>query len=293
MKAEPSESDRERLRAARGGAPVDPSRSLFGPESLTWRVTRESLVLLGGGRALLLQVAHPLVAAGVSKFSDFRAHPLRRLWRTLDLMLTLVFSSAARAIEAVREIERIHSRVHGTLEVDTGPFARGTPYRAGDPALLYWVYATLFDTALLVYERFVAPFDEKTRFAYYEESKIGARLFGIPEAFIPRTYGDFRDYFDAMIEGDTLTVGAEGREIAESILHPPLPIGLRHAVRLTALISVGLLPPPLRRRYGLTWSPRRERAIGALAASTRSILPILPDLLRSLPHARRCSLLRS
>src|SRR5439155_493306 len=80
----------------------------------------------GGGRALLLQVAHPLVAAGVAAHSEFRAHPLRRLWRTLDLMLTLAFADGATALGAVRSIEGVHPRVHGVLEAPSGPFPRGT-----------------------------------------------------------------------------------------------------------------------------------------------------------------------
>ncbi len=152
-----SAGDLARLRAACGRETVDPARSLFGPESVTWRVNREAVLLLGGGRALLLQVAHPLVAAGVAAHSEFRAHPLRRLWRTLDLMLTLAFADGATALGAVRTIEGVHARVHGVLEAPSGPFPRGTHYDANDPALLLWVYATLVDTALVVYERFVEP----------------------------------------------------------------------------------------------------------------------------------------
>src|SRR5437867_13172578 len=152
-----SRADLDRLRAATGRTRIDLTRSLYGADSMTWRVNREAVLLLGGGRALLLQVAHPLVAAGVAAHSEFHAHPLRRLWRTLDLMLTLVFADGAGALRAVRTIEGVHARVHGVLEAPSGPFPRGTRYEANDPALLLWVYATLVDTALVVYERLVEP----------------------------------------------------------------------------------------------------------------------------------------
>jgi uncharacterized protein (DUF2236 family) len=250
-------------------------------------VHREAVVLVGGGRALLLQVAHPLVAAGVAAHSRFRAHPLERLWRTLDLMLRIVFADGAAALGAVREIERVHARVQGTLEEDVGPFARGTPYRAGDPALLLWVYATLLDTALDAYERFVGPLGAEAKAVYYEESKVGARLLGIPDGLLPPAFADFQGYFHSQLAGDVLAVGRAGREIAAAILRPSLPVGLAPAVSLARFVTVGLLPPVLRERYGLSWSGRCEAALGALAAAVRSALPWLPAPARFLPHARR------
>lgn len=246
-------------------------------------------MLLGGGRALLLQVAHPLVAAGVAAYSDFRSHPLDRLWRTLDLMLTLVFADAESALRAVREIERVHARVHGVLDADVGPFPRGTTWSANDPPLLRWVWATLVDTALLVYERFVASLSPMERATYYEESKIGARMLGVPDALIPPTIDAFGRYVAGMLDGDTLAVGPASREIAASILRPPLPIGIRQLAGTTALFTAGLLPAPLRERYGLGWDPARETLLRTIAATTRLGLPLLPGPLRFMPHARRAS----
>jgi uncharacterized protein (DUF2236 family) len=252
-----------------------------------WQVTRETALLLGGGRALLLQVAHPLVAAGVAAHSDFRRRPLDRLWRTLDLMLTLVFADAGAAVCAVRAIEDVHSRVRGALPSARGPFPRGTLYDASDPALLLWVYATLLDTALVVYQRFVGPLTREARSRYYEESKAALRLFGIPDATIPPTLVAFEAYVDEMVHGDVLAVGPESRAIADSILHPPLWPGLREVVRGLHLVTVGLLPPPLRQRYDLAWGAVGERVLEAFATVTRATLPIVPDLVRVMPHARR------
>lgn len=252
-------------------------------------MNRETTLLLGGGRALLLQVAHPLVAAGVAAYSDFRSRPLHRLWRTLDLMLTLVFDDAAGALRAVREIEHVHARVHGVLDADVGPFPRGTAWDANDPALLFWVWATLIDSALLVHERFVAPLSVLARATYYEESKIGARLLGIPDDVIPPTIGAFGDYVAGMLAGDTLAVGPASRDIAASILRPPLPIGVRQLAGATSIITVGLLPAPLRERYGLDWDGGRETALRAIAMATRLALPLLPGPLRFMPHARRAA----
>ncbi len=284
-----SAADLERLRFAVGRTRVALDRSIFGPNSVTWRVNREAAVLLGGGRALLLQVAHPLVAAGVAAHSNFRAHPLARLWRTLDLMLTITFADAAGAVRALHEIERVHARVHGVLDAAVGPFPAGTRYDATDPELLLWVYATLVDTALLVYEQFVAPLTPRTRAAYYEESKIGARLFGIPAAILPKRLSNFTEYMRGMVAGEVLAVGPASKEIAASILRPPLPVGLRHAFQTANLFTVGLLPARLRARYGLSWGPVRAVMLAGIARAPRLLLPFVPSRVRYLPHARRAA----
>jgi uncharacterized protein (DUF2236 family) len=282
-----SREDLERLRYAAGSDGVDPQRSLFGPESVTWKVNRETTLLLGGGRALLLQIAHPLVAAGVAEHSNYQNAPLERLWRTLDLTLTMVFGTAADAVRAVRAIERIHSRVHGRLDADVGPFPRGTPYDANEQELLLWVHATLVDSALVAYERFVGELTAVERARYYAESMINARLFGIAAAAIPGTLPEFRRYVREMIRGPILTVGPASRAVAAALLSPPLPFGLRQIAGSTRLFTIGLLPPAIRRRYGYQWGTGRERALRALAAALRIGVPVLPAIARVFPHARR------
>lgn len=279
-------ADARRLQAATGRSP-DPRASLFGPASLTWKVNREAVLLLGGGRALLMQVAHPLVAAAVAAHSNFRTQPLQRLWRTLELTSTIVFAPAAEAIRAVRQIEHAHTRVRGKLSSKAGPFAAGTPYDANQGRLLFWVHATLVDSAFGTYERFVRPLSRAAANRYYDESKVVARLFGIPNALIPQKWADFRGYMQAMLEGRELAVGREGREIAGSIMDPPLPFGLRHGFRTSNFFTRGLLPPILRARYGLSWSAAEEQALGGLARMIRLTLPALPPLLRFFPRARR------
>lgn len=284
-----SAADHQRLCVARGAEAVDPHRSLFGPQSIVWQVNREAVLLLGGGRALLLQVAHPLVAAGVVDHSHFRHDPLTRLRRTLELMLTITFADAASAIRAVRDIERVHARVHGVLKSDIGPFPRGTPYDANDPQLLFWVHATLVDTALMVYERYVTPLSARQRTRYYEESKISARLMGIPEQLVPPRLADFLKYMSDMIRSPVLAVGPASLEIAAAVLRPPLPSIMQPAFWLSAAVTTDLLPPALRRRYGLA-AKRPQRAVAvSLERITRTLLPFLPNVVRLMPHARRAA----
>ncbi len=285
-KSKVSQKDRERLRYALGRRDLFLDRSLLGPGTVTWEVNRESVLLAGGGCALLLQVAHPLIAAGVAEHSNFRDRPLDRLHRTLDLMLTITFAPAWAAIKAVREIERRHQRVRGRLSLQAMPFRAGTPYSASDPALMLWVHATLVDTAQRVFEMFVRPLTPEEIKRYYEESKVIARVLGIPQESIPATWGDFQTYFRGMLAGQKLAVSGQSRDIAQAILQPEHPLWLRGVMPPARLLSIGLLPEELRTRYGFHWSWRHEYAFRSLVAATALLLPWLPPQIRYFPQAR-------
>lgn len=245
-----------------------PEQGLFAEQSWLRRVSAESALLFGGGRALLLEIAHPLVAAGVAAHSDFRRDPFGRLQRTLDAMSRLTFGDRRSALDAARAVERAHARVHGTLAHDVGRHAAGTPYHGRDPELVRWVWATLVDTGLVVYELFVAPLEPAARDAYYRDHCAIARLLGVPPALVPGGFAAFRRWFDAQVEGDALCVGAQAREIAASVLHPPggLPDG-----GSVALITAALLPERLRRDFGLPWDGTRAQRFDALVASVRRL----------------------
>jgi uncharacterized protein (DUF2236 family) len=252
---------------------------LFGPGSLIWRVNRENVLLLGGGRALILQVAHPLVAAGVAQHSNYRGDPWGRLYRTLDITTRIIFGPTPVAEEAAGHLWRVHGRVHGVSP-------EGVPYDARDPALLMWVHATLVDTALLVYRRYVGPLTIRELRRYYDEALLLGETFGIPRERQPATYADFNEYFLSMIEGDALVVTDTLRDVVDATLSLGLPRPARPLVGPLNLATVGMLPPELRAELGLAWGPARERLLGASQALLRSLLPLLPGLLREVPPAR-------
>ena len=128
----------------------------FPPESLIRRLGNSPVVpFLGGGPAVLLQVAHPLVAAGVTQHSDYRDDLWRRLLRTLRAVYLMAYGTKQEAEWAGEAVQRVHARVHGTLAEAVGQFPAGTPYRADDPALMLWVHATLVHSSLAVFTRFV------------------------------------------------------------------------------------------------------------------------------------------
>jgi uncharacterized protein (DUF2236 family) len=259
---------------------------LFGPGSLTWRVNREGVLLLGGGAALVLQVAHPLVAAGVAEHSNYREDPWGRLYRTLDLTTKIVFGSTEVAEEAAARIRHVHRRVHGTTREPGGRYPAGTPYDAQDPELLMWVHATLVHTALDVYMRYVDELSIDQQRAYYQEQKLLGEQFGVPRDQQPATLDDFNDYFRDMLASDRIAVTDALRDVVDATLHPDLTFVLRPVVEAVNIATVGLLPQRLRDELGLPWTPNRRRLFGASRAVLSRLLPVLPRVMRDFPPAR-------
>lgn len=252
-----------------GSRPPD-GPGLFPPDAVIRRVNGEAVLLLGGGRALLMQLAHPLVARAVNEHSDFRSQPFARLQRTLDVVYTVVFGSAAQAREAAAALAAVHERV------------RGPGYRATDPELLLWVHATLVDTALRVHRRFLGGLSEDDAARYYSEAVVLGEVLGVPRTVQPPDLAQFRGYVRSMV--GSLTVTDEARALARALLHPRLAWPVAPVTQPLAMlgrqITAGLLPPPLRRAYRLSWDPGREVALSAAALATRAVLPRVPPLLR-------------
>lgn len=251
---------------------------MFGPGSLTWRVNGEAVLLLGGGRALILQVAHPGVAAGVAQFSNYRADPWRRLYRTLDTTLEIVFGDAEASAAASARLRRVHERVNGADD-------RAEPYSALDPELLLWVHATLIDTSLTIYERYVRRLADGDLERYYDEMKALGALYSIPSGSMPSDYASFRRYWDSMLAGG-LRVTETTRDVADAVLRPDLVPLAWPALELVRLVTVGTLPASLREELDLPWGSNRERALAGSQAAIRRLLPILPALVRRFPKAR-------
>jgi uncharacterized protein (DUF2236 family) len=253
---------------------------LFAPDSAIRRIGGESALLFAGGRALLMQVAHPLVAAGVAEHSGFTRDPWRRLARTMQALYGIVYGTAADAERIGRGVRAGHGRVHGVLREDVGRYPAGTPYSADDPALLLWVHATLVDTALEVHERFVGPVSRDDRSAFHDDMRVVGEVFGVPRASLPASYDDFERYVAGVLGSGVLEVGADGRAIARAMLHAPIPLPLRPTALAVAKITSVLLPEPLPALYGLR-PGRPQRALAHVsAAMSRQVVPRAPAALR-------------
>ena len=296
--AEPDAAGRERA-------------GLYGPGSEAWRLNREAALLLGAGpRALLLQVAHPLVAEGVDQHSDFRADPWARLAGTLRSYLRIVYGTGSVARAEIRRLNGLHRSLGGPVRDEATASLFGAAYDARDPALSLWVHATLVDSTLATGAAWLAPIPPAVRARFYAETVPIARLFGVPDALLPADVEAFDAYVASMLAPDgPVHPTPTARDLARAILHPPLaplaesgPIAARlgglagpaaavlRAVPSVAydwllVPSIGLLPPSTRAEYGLTWGPR-ERAIEAWLTTAWGLWrPWLPTAWRWFPQA--------
>jgi uncharacterized protein (DUF2236 family) len=254
---------------------------LYGPESEGWQLNREALLLLGAGpRALLLQLAHPSVAAGVADHSDFRADPWRRLRGTLRSYLAIVYGSTDAARAEIRRLNALHRSI-------TGP-----GYAARDPDLSLWVHATLVDSTLVTNDAWLGPLPRERRAAFYAETRPIGRAFGVPEAILPPDLDAFEAYVAGQLgPGGPVVVGDLARDLAATVLHPPLPGALARIPLPTAAYdwtlwpSVGLLPPEVRAAYQLPWGPLEQAVSAWLVAGWRAWRPLLPHSFRQMPQA--------
>jgi uncharacterized protein (DUF2236 family) len=257
-------------------------KGLYQPDDTLWQVNRELSLLLSGPRALLLEVAHPAVAAGVAQHSNFRRNPLKRLFRTVGMMQRMSFGDPEAVRKAARSVNHCHRPVEGTITEHAGPYQPGMAYSADDPALRLWVHATLVDSSIEAYNAFVRPLDDDERHAFYADSRAMGRMFGIPPGMLPATYADFRAYFADMLASDTLTVGQTGRDIADALFALPVigPLG-----RWSSFAGLGLLPARLRADFGFAWSDAHQTRWDRLAKRLRTLRRLTPDVLAAHPQA--------
>jgi len=257
---------------------ADPQAGIFGPPSVSWKVSRESGLFLGAGRAALLQLAHPWVATALEQHSNLRSDPLARFHNTFRVVFTMIFGTLDQALAASHHVYHLHTRIQGVLSDSVGAYSLGSRYEANDVNALVWVFATLIDSALLAYERTLPPLSNDEREAYYAESKTLAALFGIPPAALPEDWSGFEAYNRTMLNSNMLGVNALSRELAHRILHGlgswlPVPNWYR-------AITTASMPGRLRVEFSLPYGDQDEAV--ALKASEW-----LPQIYRRLPEVLR------
>lgn len=251
---------------------------VFGLGSMMWHIDKQAAIFLGAGRALLLQLAHPWVAAAIAQHSRVLADPIGRFHGTFNLMFTMVFGTTEQALAAARRLHRRHAHIGGKLAEAAGSFAAGSRYRANDLAALGWVHATLIDTALVAHELVHPPLSAEDRERYWGEARVFAAFFGIPPDTLPLSWVDFVGYNHNMWRSDVLTVSDEARKIAGAVLSGagarfPIPSWYR-------AMTARLLPARLRDDFGLPYGVAESRRTDRVLAVIRRVYPRMPNYLR-------------
>jgi uncharacterized protein (DUF2236 family) len=261
-----------------------------GPGSVVWRIGGDWTMMLGGGRALILQVAHPIVAEGVGRFSNYEEAPWQRLVGTLDLYLRVIYGGPDETpAEAGERLRSLHKRIKG---VD----AAGNHWHALDPHAFHWVHATLVQSMVEMRERFGAPMTTLDKELFYEEMREVAKLYGLRERDMPRDWSAFEAYFADMVETE-LRDSPLLQNVLRTVFHPAKPppaaqvpdavwdLLAMPGAQLVKLVTIGSLPPILRDRFGLRWTRERAVALRAQQEAIRRVFPLLPDRLRLMPPA--------
>jgi uncharacterized protein (DUF2236 family) len=264
-----------------------PAPTYFTDDSLLRRVHREKVVALSGPRALLMMAAHPVAFEGFFMATGALDDPYVRLRRTAEVMDAIAWGPKAEADRRTRRVRAMHARARGVLPRDAGRFPAGTPWAADDPELLLWIVACLVDSAVLVYDRYVTGLSAAERDAYWRDYRVVGRLFGLREADMPQSWAEFEAYMSGMLRSGDLHVTPTAREVGiDVVLRPPVPLKVRPLVELANVITVGLLPGPIRRGYRFSWDPARALAVrGGAEYVKRVLVPLLPGALRYVPSA--------
>jgi uncharacterized protein (DUF2236 family) len=231
------------------------------------RWASDGVLIAGGARAILLQVAEPVVAAGVAKHSDFAHRPVERLRNTLTYAYAVVLGTAEDAAAVSAHVRRVHRPVTG----------------AGDAQLQLWVAATLYESAVLVHERvFGATPDALADELYAEYARLGTSL-EVPPELWPANRSDFDTYFaDRLTQ---LEITDDARQIAHDLFAPvTAPAWLRAGLPLARLLTLDLLPASVREHYGFEWTARDQQRADRAWGRIRFLARITPYRLRSWPY---------
>ena len=253
------------------------------------RINAERLMLLAWPRAILLQIAHPLIAAGVAEHSSFRDGPLaaaKRLRHVVRAMLALTFGGPDAHAATIGRIRALHRQVHGHLKVAAGPFAAGTRYSAEDPALVLWVHATLLESVVMAYEALIGPLGEAGRDAYCAESAWVPIALGARAADVPCSWAALSTLMTETYQSGAIAVTPDARELASAVLSPPLAALSGPLAAINRLVTRGLLPAPVRAGYGYTWTESDARRLDRVMRLLRRTRRWLPRAVATWPESR-------
>jgi uncharacterized protein (DUF2236 family) len=266
-------------------------------------VAREGVLIAGGGRAILLQIADPRIGVAVAAHSNFSERPLDRLNGTLSFVYAQVFGTEEERRETARRVNRAHGPVHSDPQPGQGRHAEaeasgrtGSPasahtaggphtvaYNAFDADAQLWVAATLYDTAIQMFERIFGPLSPADAERVYQGYAVLGTALQVPEGAWPADRTAFATYWARRMS--ELTVTPEARRVATDLLHPRRgPLWLKAGMPLARLVTVGLLDERLRGAFGFRWTPGRQRRFDAAMRMTRAIWPRLPRVIRTAPR---------
>lgn len=239
---------------------------LFGPDSLSWVMYREPATLFAGLSAVMLQMAHPAIAAGVSQHSTFAEDLRGRALRTSGALYRLVFGTLDDALAISHGLHHMHRRVWG--RVDEGDHRA---YRANDQHLLRWVAATVTVAGEQAFQSLVRPLTDAERDRSYREMQVANAAVGVAPESLPGDRHAFEAWYERELQNPALEVSPTARRVAEAIARRPLFFG-----PFDELLTAGFLPPAWRDAYGFRWGRARQRQFDLVLRGLRGAVAMSP-----------------
>ena len=257
---------------------TNPIEGIFGPDSVSWRINRESALFLGAGRAALLQLAHPWVAAALDQHSSLLANPIARFHNTFRFVFTMIFGTTPQAMRTARSLYQMHTRITGNLPANVAGYAEGSRYEALQIPALLWVYATLIESAVIAYQCVLPPLRPDELAAYYAESRILAGLFGLPPDALPADWTCFETYVAQMCASQALGVSDRSRFMAQRIMTGAG--SWIHIPQWYHSLTAEWLPPRFREEFAFSFGPAEQRSIQRAHRILPRVYAKLPSFLR-------------
>ena len=254
-----------------GGPTGDPGL-VGGPASMSWEIHGDlASVLLAGLGAVIMEVLHPSVIAGVDA-GTYRTQPERRARNTLGYVLRTTFGNTEAATRVIEQVKRIHGRVEGTRP-------DGIPYRALDPELIAWVHTCIPWAIMTAFERTNRPLSTAEKDRYLAEQAVVGRMGGAET--VPETVAELTSYVEAM--RPRLAVNAQTREFIDFLCGDsslePLSRRVRFDARQNVQLSMALQPEWAQRMTATrrpTWD-RRVRLTPVLKLDARVLRWAIPE----------------
>lgn len=236
----------------------------------------EGALLLGGGRAILMQLAHPDIARAIARHSAFDEHPERRLIHTLCYVYAVLAGTAEQRAWAIERVNAEHRPVRGSRN------GRQAAYSARDPRLQLWVAATLYDSAHTLAQQVLPPLSpaaEESIYRFYH--RLGSAL-QMPEQNWPESRSAFEEYLRATTH--SLQVSEQARHLAKQLFAAQnAPWWIRVVMPTVRAVTIETLPPALTLGFGLRSTRATQRRARACLAGTRWATRWLPRRIRRIP----------
>lgn len=171
------------------GPPGDPGLC-GGPGSISWEINGDlASVSAAGLAAIVMEVLHPSVMAGVFEQSTYRTEPLARARNTLGYVLRTTFGSTAAATGVIARVKKVHGHINGTRP-------DGVTYRALDPELIAWVHTCIPWAVMEAYSRYRRPLSDAEKSQYLAEQAPVGLLGGAD--WVPTSVAELDAYVERM-----------------------------------------------------------------------------------------------